>query len=74
MPSLINWNQCKKLILDRAADRAHKFNRVGKDVKNYLEASIRTDILMIVAHHPSKGKTIKMGETHGQHKADTIDQ
>jgi hypothetical protein len=59
--SLLNWSNCKKLTLELASGRAHKFNRVSGSVKNYLEARLRAEIEYLVRHHPSIGKTITTG-------------
>lgn len=64
--SLINWATCKRLVLDEASTRAHKFDRVSGDVKDYLEARVRHGIISLVRSHPSVGKTISAGRTYNE--------
>lgn len=64
MPSFINWSNCKKYILEHAVrTRSHKFTRVSGGVKEYLEASIRSDMINLIRQHPGVGKTISTGVT-----------
>lgn len=69
---LINWQNSKREILFRAeATRAHKFTRVGGDVKTYLDTVVRNAIIHLVRTHPGVGKTITTGEKHDRSNQDT---
>ena len=68
---LLNWKHCKQFTLDYASrSRAHKFTRVSGDVKELLEAYLRTRIRLFVDSHPGKGTTLKAGDSHGKRNAD----
>ena len=59
---LINKLACKKAVLSVAAStRGSRFNRVGSDVYDHLEATLMNTIKGLVHSHPSVGKTIMMG-------------
>ncbi len=59
---LINWTNCKKRVLHLASFRAHKFKRVGDDVRLHLDRLVGEAIERIVNAQPNKGKTINTGE------------
>jgi hypothetical protein len=61
MSSLINKAACKKVVLEFAQTRAHKFTRVGSDVYDHLNDLVLNSIKGIIRSHPSIGKTIMMG-------------
>lgn len=62
-PSFINKSACRKFLLDKAMERwpTGKMTRVSADIFEFLEASIRTNMLHLISNHPSVGKTITTG-------------
>ena len=57
--SIINRAAVKRLALDMARKRAHKFTRVSEEFLNTTEAQLRLNISRRIESHPSKGKTLK---------------
>ena len=55
---LISRKHVKQFALDMAAQRAHKFTRVGGPFFIRCEANLQEFIRSYVRHLPSKGKTI----------------
>lgn len=55
---LINRSQVKKLALDAASKRTHKFTRVGGEFYIKCEANLKEFVRNYVQRLPSKGKTI----------------
>lgn len=71
MASFLNWSNCKKFMLDRAAaTRAHKFTRVSGSVKDMLELSVRNAMISFVKSHPGVGMTLTTGEKNEKSQGD----
>jgi hypothetical protein len=56
---IINKSKFKKLALELAQKRAHKFTRVGNEVVEKANHQLTVWLLSYISSLPSKGKTIK---------------
>ena len=56
---IINKSKFKKLALELAQKRAHKFTRVGNEVVEKANHQLSIWLLSYISSLPSKGKTIK---------------
>lgn len=56
---VVNQKAIRRLALDLAQKRAHKFTRVSQDFVNRIDASVKMLVLREVEALPSKGRTIK---------------
>ena len=56
--SLLNVQECKKLVKNVAEARSTKFTQVSQSFINDLEIHVEYIIKESVRRHPSKGKTI----------------
>lgn len=73
--SLICWSQCKVYAISYVVThRAHKFERISADVKDYLEGVVRQAIEKVVSSHPSRGKTIQMGTHKRKEQHEGVEQ
>ena len=55
---LLNRSKVKRFALDMAANRAHKFTRVGGEFFLKCEANLKEFVRNYIHLLPSKGKTI----------------
>ena len=56
--SLINRGRLRRLALDAAGQRHHRFTRVSKEFHQTAEAHLRAWVWEYIHGLPSKGKTI----------------
>lgn len=56
---VINKAKFKRLALELAQKRAHKFTRVGNDIVEKANQHLSVWLMNYIASLPSKGKTIK---------------
>lgn len=59
MKALIVKSTFKRMALDLAGKRAHKFTRVSQEFVDRAEYAMRVWLMREIEAHPSKGRTLK---------------